>query len=51
MTLGRRARPRRSVRQVVHHPLGDRVEGDRGDHAGDDQALVERALDVAGRRA
>ena len=33
---------------VVHQPEGDRQERDRGEHAGDDQALVERALHVAG---
>ena len=37
--------------EAVHQPLRDRVERDRGDDAGDDEALVERALDVArGRR-
>ena len=40
----------RRRREAVHHPLRDRVERDRGDDAGGDQALVERALDVAGRR-
>ena len=35
---------------AVHEPLGDRVEGDGRDQARQDQALVERALDVAGRR-
>ena len=40
----------RAARDAVHQPLGDRVEGDRRDDAGEDQALVERALDVARRR-
>ena len=37
-------------RDAVHQPLRDRVERRRGEHAGDDQALVEGALDVAGGR-
>ncbi len=52
VTLGAVDPPvRRDERQVAHHPVGDRVERDRGEDAGDDQALVERALDVAGRGA
>ncbi len=39
------------VREVVHHPLRDRDEQQRGDDARHDHALVERALDVAGRGA
>jgi hypothetical protein len=35
----------------VHQPVGDRGERGGGDHARGDQALVERALDVAGARA
>ncbi len=37
--------------QVAHQPVGDRRERGRRDHAGDDQALQERALDVVGVRA
>jgi hypothetical protein len=33
--------------QVVHHPGGDRIEGERGQDARQDQALIERPLDVA----
>ena len=36
--------------QVVHHPRRHRQEEQRGEHAGQDQALIERALDVAGGR-
>ena len=38
---------RRAPAQVAHHPVGDRDEEQRGDDAGEDHALVERALDVA----
>ena len=36
--------------QVVHHPGRHRQEEERREHAGQDQALVERALHVARRR-
>ena len=48
-TLG--ALPLPAQRDAVHQPLGDRVEGDRGDEARQDQALVQGPLDVVGRRA
>ena len=38
------------VRQVIHHPRRHGQDQQRGEHAGEDQALVERPLDVAGRR-
>ncbi len=34
-------------REPLHEPVGDRRERRGGDHAGDDQALVESALDIA----
>ena len=37
--------------EVAHQPVGDRREGRRRDHAGDDQALQQRALDVVRFRA
>ena len=37
--------------EVVHHSERDRQEGQRGQPAGDDQALVERPLDVPGAAA
>jgi len=33
--------------EAVHQPVGDRGEGAGREHAGDDQALQQRALDVA----
>ena len=46
---GRVARGRLEL-EAVHHPVGHRQEEDRGEDAGEDQALVERALHVAGGR-
>src|SRR6476646_8865868 len=34
--------------RIAHQPVGDRVEGRDRDHAGQDHALVERALDAVG---
>ena len=39
------------VVDVAHQPVGDRVEGGGGEHAGDGKPLIERPLDVAGTRA
>ena len=47
---GRLAAGRAGEAEVVHHPRGHGEDEQRRQHAGQDQALVERALDVAGRR-
>ncbi len=39
------------LERVRHEPVRDRVERRRAEQAGDDQALVEGALDVVGARA
>ena len=36
--------------RIAHQPIGDRVEGRGADHGRDDQAAVERPLDLVGRR-
>ncbi len=36
--------------RIAHQPVGDRIEHRRADHGGDQQAPVERALDLVGRR-
>ena len=46
----RRGEAGRLEREPLHHPVGDRDERERRERARDDQALVERTLDVPGTR-